>query len=79
MLAIVAYRQPITRIEIDNIRGVDSSGAVYNLTERSLIEISGTLEAPGRPTLYSTTPLFMQHFGLKSLKELSEHLPFTSK
>lgn len=70
VLAIIAYKQPITRPQIDAIRGVDSSGIVDNLLERSLIQSAGKLEAPGRPTLYATTPHFLSHFGLKDLKEL---------
>lgn len=70
-LAIVAYRQPITRPQIDAIRGVDSSGTIANLLERDLIEPAGKLEAPGRPTLYITTKKFLKHFGLKDIKELA--------
>lgn len=72
ILAIIAYRQPITRPEIDAIRGVDSSGTLASLLERGLIEISGRLEAPGRPSLYITTYRFLQHFGLKDLSELPQ-------
>lgn len=70
VLAIIAYRQPITRPQIDAIRGVDSSGTVVQLIERNLIEPVGKLEAPGRPTLYGTTKEFLKHFGLKDLSEL---------
>lgn len=70
VLAIVAYRQPITRPQIDAIRGVDSSGSLMQLLERQLIEPLGKLEAPGRPTLYGTTREFLKHFGLKDLTEL---------
>jgi segregation and condensation protein B len=70
VLAIVAYRQPITRTQIDEIRGVDSSGIVYTLLERQLIESVGKLEVPGRPTLFGVTNDFMKHFGLRDLKEL---------
>lgn len=69
-LAIIAYRQPITRPQIDAIRGVDSSGTVMQLLERQLIEPVGKLDAPGRPTLYATTKEFLKHFGLKDLNEL---------
>jgi segregation and condensation protein B len=75
VLAIVAYRQPITRPQIDAIRGVDSSGTVMQLIERQLIEPVGKLDAPGRPTLYATTKDFLKHFGLKDLKELKPSLP----
>jgi segregation and condensation protein B len=71
VLAIIAYRQPITRPQIEAIRGVDCSGIVQNLLERQLIEPNGKLEAPGRPTLYVTTKSFLQHFGLKSAGDLS--------
>ncbi|MDF2549183.1 MAG: hypothetical protein K0S07_250 [Chlamydiales bacterium] len=70
VLAIIAYRQPITRIQIENIRGVDSSGVVHSLLERGLIEATGRLEAPGRPTLYGTAKDFLVHFGLKDLSDL---------
>jgi segregation and condensation protein B len=70
VLAIIAYRQPITRPEIEAIRGVDCSGTLQNLQERNLIEPKGRMEAPGRPTLYGTTDIFLNYFGLKSLKEL---------
>jgi segregation and condensation protein B len=71
VLAIIAYRQPITRPQVDAIRGVDSSGTVTQLLERNLIEPIGRLEAPGRPTLYGTTKEFLKHFGLKDITELS--------
>lgn len=74
VLAIIAYRQPITRPQIDAIRGVDSSGSLMQLLERQLIESVGKLEAPGRPTLYGTTKEFLKHFGLKDLSELKEYL-----
>lgn len=70
VLAIVAYKQPITRPQIDAIRGVDSSGILTQLLERNLIEPVGKLEAPGRPTLYSITKEFLKHFGLKDLSDL---------
>jgi len=72
VLAIIAYRQPITRPQIDAIRGVDSSGTLYNLLERGLIEGVGKLEAPGRPTLYGITQEFLKHFGLRDIKELPQ-------
>jgi segregation and condensation protein B len=70
VLAIIAYRQPITKPHIEAIRGVDSTGIVQSLLERQLIEPVGRLEAPGRPTLYGITKDFLTHFGLKDLKEL---------
>lgn len=70
VLAIIAYKQPITRPQIDAVRGVDSSGIVHTLLDRQLIEPCGKLEVPGRPTLYSVTTHFLQHFGLKDRKDL---------
>ncbi len=70
VLAIIAYRQPITKPQIEAIRGVDSSGTLQNLLERGLIEATGKLEAPGRPTLYGITKTFLTHFGLKDLSAL---------
>ncbi|MEI8365860.1 MAG: SMC-Scp complex subunit ScpB [Parachlamydiaceae bacterium] len=70
VLAIIAYRQPITRPQMEAIRGVDCSGIVQNLLERQLIEPLGKLEAPGRPTLYGTTKDFLKHFGLRDTQEL---------
>lgn len=72
VLAIIAYKNPITRTQIESIRGVDSSGIMQNLIERQLIEAVGRLEAPGRPTLYSTTKDFLKHFGLRDLHDLPE-------
>ena len=69
-LAIVAYKQPITKSQIELIRGVDSSGVLQHLTDRGLIEVSGRLEVPGRPSLFSTTKDFLKYFGLHSLGEL---------
>ncbi|MFQ5729056.1 MAG: SMC-Scp complex subunit ScpB [Waddliaceae bacterium] len=70
VLAIVAFRQPITRPQIDEIRGVDCSGIIYSLLERQLIEPVGKMEVPGRPTLFGVTNNFLKHFGLKDLKDL---------
>lgn len=70
VLAIIAYKQPVTRPEIDAIRGVDSSGTLQNLQERRLIESLGKLEVPGRPTLYGITDHFLTHFNLRNLKDL---------
>ncbi|MCL2144739.1 MAG: SMC-Scp complex subunit ScpB [Endomicrobia bacterium] len=69
-LAMVAYKQPITRAEIDEIRGVESSGVIDTLLERKLIKIVGRKEALGRPLLYGTTQEFLKHFGLAHLSEL---------
>jgi segregation and condensation protein B len=69
-LAIIAYKQPVTKAQIELIRGVDCSGVLQHLQERALVEITDRLEAPGRPALYSTTREFLKHFGLSSLAEL---------
>jgi segregation and condensation protein B len=69
-LALVAYRQPITRPEIDQIRGVDSGGTLKVLLDRSLVRILGKKEEPGRPILYGTTREFLDFFSLKDLREL---------
>lgn len=71
VLAIIAYKQPITKPGIDAIRGVDSSGTLQILLERELIQAMGKQEAPGRPTLYGITPHFLFHFGLKDVSELT--------
>jgi segregation and condensation protein B len=70
VLAIVAYLQPITRPQVDQIRGVNSDGALRTLLSKGLIEENGRLDTPGRPILYGTTPDFLQHFGLEQLAEL---------
>jgi len=69
-LAIVAYRQPVSRPEIDAVRGVNSEGVVDNLLERRLVRIAGRKEAPGRPFLYETTREFLVAFGLRDLADL---------
>lgn len=70
VLTIVAYRQPVTRAFIDQLRGVDSGGTLAGLAEKQLIEESGRLEVPGRPILYRTTGRFLQAFALESLDDL---------
>lgn len=70
VLAIVAYMQPVTRPQVDQIRGVNSDGALRTLLSKGLLEEVGRLETPGRPILYGTTPTFLQHFGLSGLVEL---------
>ncbi|KAA3660648.1 MAG: SMC-Scp complex subunit ScpB, partial [Chloroflexi bacterium] len=70
VLAIVAYLQPITRPQIDQIRGVNSDGALRTLLSKGLIEEVGRMETPGRPILYGSTPEFLQHFGLSIIEEL---------
>ncbi len=69
-LAIIAYKQPITRVDIDEIRGVKSDSAIQKLIERELIAEVGRLEVPGRPILYGTTDEFLRQFGLAGLDEL---------
>lgn len=69
-LAIIAYRQPVTRAEIEDVRGVDAGATVKSLLERHLIRIAGQREVPGRPMLYGTTRRFLEIFGLESLKNL---------
>ena len=69
-LAIVAYRQPITRADIEAVRGVAVDGVLQSLMERGLVKIAGRAEVPGRPLLYETTHFFLDHFGLRNLEEL---------
>jgi segregation and condensation protein B len=69
-LAIVGYMQPVTRPQVDQIRGVNSDAALRTLLSKGLIEEVGRMETPGRPILYATTPEFLQHFGLASVAEL---------
>lgn len=72
-LAIIAYKQPVTKSEIDEIRGVNSDSAINTLLARSLIEEAGRKEGPGRPIIYRTTKDFLKYFGLKDLKQLTEN------
>jgi len=69
-LAIIAYRQPLTKAEIEIIRGVDVTGTIERLLERQMIKAVGRKDTPGRPILYGTTDEFLRHFGLASLKHL---------
>lgn len=69
-LSIIAYQQPVTRPQVDAIRGVNSDGVMRSLLSKGLIEEGGRTEGPGRPILYNTTPEFLQHFGLSSLSSL---------
>lgn len=69
-LALIAYQQPITRPQIDSIRGVNSDSVLRNLLSNGLVEESGRAEGPGRPILYVSAPEFLQHFGLVALEEL---------
>ena len=72
VLAIIAYRQPITRLEVDDIRGVNSSGAISTLTERNLAAVVGRSQTVGNPLLYGTTREFLNHLGLKGLNQLPD-------
>lgn len=76
-LSIIAYRQPIGRVEIEYIRGVSSAGVIRTLLDRELVHVVGREEGIGRPLLYGTTPRFLEHFGLRSLDALprTEELP----
>ena len=71
-LAIIAYRQPITKLEIEQIRGVNSDYSVQRLLEKELISIEGKAETPGRPILYTTSGLFMDYFALNNLSQLPQ-------
>jgi segregation and condensation protein B len=84
-LAIISYRQPITRADVEAVRGVNIDGVLQTLMERGLVKIAGRAEIPGRPLLYETTQLFLDHFGLRNLDELpnveelrTRHLPKAS-
>ena len=85
-LAIIAYRQPITRADVEAVRGVTIDGVLQTLMERGLVKISGRAEIPGRPLLYETTEFFLDHFGLRNLNELpnveelrTRHLPVSPR
>ncbi len=71
-LAIIAYRQPIAKSEVEHIRGVSCDYAIHKLLEKELIEISGKSDTPGRPVLYSTSRTFMDYFGIKNVKDLPQ-------
>ncbi len=70
VLAIVAYNQPVTKSYVESVRGVDCTYTVSSLLEKGLIENCGTLDAPGRPSLYKTTPDFLRIFGISDISEL---------
>jgi segregation and condensation protein B len=72
VLAIIAYRQPVTRSEIDSIRGIKSERVIDGLIDKDLVEVSGRSEGVGRPLLYGTTKEFLKKFGFSSLKDLPE-------
>lgn len=69
-LSIIAYKQPVTKNDVEFVRGVNVEGPIGTLLERGLIRIAGRMDAPGRPILYGTTRLFLEHFGLNTLKDL---------
>jgi len=69
-LAIIAYNQPVTRLEIEKIRGVNCSGVLFNLLKHKFIKISGRKKVPGNPILYKVTDAFLIHFGLKRISDL---------
>lgn len=75
-LSIIAYKQPVTRMQIDEIRGVRSDRAISTLIESQLVKETGRLDAPGRPILYGTTDDFLKYFGFKSIKELPQLIEF---
>src|SRR5713226_3459435 len=85
-LSIIAYRQPITRADVEAVRGVTIDGVLQTLMERGLVKIAGRAEVPGRPLLYETTEFFLDHFGLRNLDELpnvaelrTRHLPIAPR
>ena len=71
-LAIIAYRQPVTRAQMEEIRGVSVDGVIGTLVDRELVEVVGRADAPGRPRTYGTTKLFLEYFGLRGLEELPD-------
>ena len=71
-LAIIAYRQPVTRAQMEEIRGVSVDGVIGTLSERELVEVVGRADAPGRPQTYGTTQMFLEYFGLRGLQELPD-------
>lgn len=76
-LSIIAYKQPITKGEIEQIRGVNSDYSVTKLLEKELIEIKGKSEGVGRPLIYGTSPKFMEYFGINSIKDLPQPKDFS--
>lgn len=76
-LAVIAFKGPVTRIEIDEIRGVDSGGVLRNLLDRRLIKVKGRAEIVGRPLLYETTDEFLKYFGITSISDLPRHAELT--
>ena len=77
-LAIIAYKQPVTKLEIESLRNVNIDGVIASLQEKNLIRVVGRKKAPGRPFVFGTTRQFLEHFGLKSLEELPKMEDFPS-
>ena len=77
-LAIIAYKQPVTKLEIESLRNVNIDGVMHNLLDKYLIRIAGRKKAPGRPYVFGTTRQFLEYFGLKSLEELPKMKEFSS-
>jgi len=69
-LAMIAYKQPVTKTQVESLRGVNVDGVIKSLTDKGLVRIAGRRKVPGRPYIYSTTRTFLEYFGLKSLEEL---------
>lgn len=76
-LAIIAYKQPVTKLDVEQIRGVNSEYSIQKLLEKELIVISGKSESVGKPLLYTTSPLFMDYFGINDIAELPQIKDFT--
>ena len=77
-LAIIAYKQPVTRLDIELIRGVNSDGVMVHLLDKGLVKIVGRKDVPGRPYMYGTSKEFLEYFGLKSLEDLPKLEDFSS-
>ena len=77
-LSIIAYKQPVTRVEIENLRGVKSSSSIQTLIDRSLIREAGRLDAPGKPILYETTLEFLKYAGIPTIKQLPDYQDFVT-
>jgi len=76
-LAIIAYKQPVTKLDVEQIRGVNSEYSIQKLLEKELVVIAGKSEAVGKPLLYTTSPLFMDYFGINNISELPQIKDFT--
>jgi len=77
-LAIIAYKQPVTRLEIESLRNVNIDGVMKSLLDKGLIRVAGRKNSPGRPKVFATTRQFLEHFGLKSLEELPKMEGFSA-